>query len=718
MTPKAARFVTWRARLPVVAVVVACVAGVVSAVTGAANPVAAMQFLVPGHWVYNAAFGSVFHVDGATGNVDAQARMPGGSGDQVFQGDTSGYVVGSSRITEFGKSTLAVGESTSPQSRSVPVGVETAGGPYLVYQQEGKVVRLGEPQMAKSLGGPVGAPVATRDGTLWLPRTSAGLLCQLPASSTTLACASELPKGHAGALTVVRDRVMFVDTTQDTLHAVESDGLGAGRPLGFNATDDAKLASTDVAGRVAILDGHTMHLVDTGTDTDVKTVKVDLPDGDYSGPVSTGEVVAVVDNGTATLTTFGGDGKQTGKKTLPTENGEPRISRGEDNRLYVDGAEGEHVVVVDKDGGLTDVPITGGPGKDDQASPPQGGNDPDEPPVTKPPTEPEKDTPPVQQQPPDQRRDQNPPVQEQKPPVQQEEKPNPPVVPSTPPGAPTAVSAAAGDAGATVNWGPAPDNRAPITGYTITWPGGSTTAAPGQRAAAIAGLANGTTYVFTVTATNARGTGPGVSSNPVIPTAPFRAASAPTNLTADNETANSTVWANWAAPADMGTGTFAHYLIDIVGVRQATVTGQSFSYNDIQVDRELTVTITAVTVAPDGRQVPGATATAVTGPQPPAGSPQVRLSRGPATTQYCGQWPGCAWMHIELIGFPPNTNVFVDPYSTDPSYSNVGHTFLVDGSGNGGGDQFAYAGVGNTVHVNADLNGQKIRSNDVYWGAG
>jgi hypothetical protein len=700
----------------VVAVVVACVAGVVSAVTGATNPVAAMQFLVPGHWVYNAAFGSVFHVDGSTGNVDARARMPGGSGDQVFQGDTSGYVVGSSRITEFGKSTLAVGESTSPQSRSVPVGVETAGGPYLVYQQEGKVVRLGDPQMAKSLGGPVGAPVATRDGTLWLPRTSAGLLCQLPAGSTTLGCASELPKGHAGALTVVHDRVMFVDTTQDTLHTVESDGLGAGRPLGFNATDDAKLASTDVAGRVAILDGHTMHLVDTGTDTDAKPVKVVLPDGDYAGPVSTGEVVAVVDTGTATLTTFGSDGKQTGKKTLPTENGEPRISRGEDDQLYVDGAEGEHVVVVDKDGGLTDVPITGGPGKDDQASPPQGGNDPDEPPVTKPPTEPEKDTPPVQQKPPDPRREQ--PPDQQNPPVQQEEKPNPPVVPPTPPGAPTAVSAVAGDAGATVNWGPAPDNRAPITGYTITWPGGSTTAAPGQRSAAIAGLANGTTYVFTVTATNARGTGAGVSSNPVIPVAPFRAASAPTNLVADNETANSTVWANWAAPADMGTGTFAHYLVDIVGVRQATVTGQSFSYNDIQVDRELTVTITAVTVAPDGRQVPGATATAVTGPQPPAGSPQVRLSRGPATTQYCGQLPGCAWMHVELIGFPPNTNVFVDPYSTDPSYSNVGHTFLVDGNGNGGGDQFAYAGVGETVHVNADLNGQQIRSNDVYWGAG
>ncbi len=716
MTPKPA---SWRARLPVVAVVVACVAGVVSALTGAANPVSAVQFLLPGHWVYNAAFQSVFHVDGSTGNVDARGdNVPGGSGDQVFQGDTSGYVVGKSRITEFGKSSLAVAESTSPPSRKPPVGVETAGGPYLVYREDGQVVRLGDPSVVLALGGPVGDPVATRDGTVWLPRTSAGLLCQLPAGAKTVSCPVLLPKGHAGALSVVNDRVVFVDTTADTLHTIEKDGLGTGRGLGVDAPDDARLASTDVAGRVAILDGQTMHLVDSGVGGSrhpAKPVRVDLGAGDFAGPVSTGSVVAVVDRTTDTLSTYGSDGKVKEKKTLPAEEGDPRITRGEDDRIYVDGAEGKHVVVVDEDGSMTDVPTNGDSGEKNEDAKPQGGQDPDEPPATNPPPGKKPDLtpkPPVQ---PDQERDPpSPPVQEPKPPVQQQD---PPQVPASPPGAPTAVAATAGDASATVTWGPAPDNRSPITGYTVAWVGGSTTVGPALGIATIPGLVNGTSYAFTVTAVNGVGQGPSVSTNPVIPTAPFRAAGTPTNLVADNDTANSTVSASWDAPADMGTGTFAHYVVNIVGVRQSTSPDQSIVYTDIQVDQELTITITPVTTAPDGRLVPGLAATVVTG-QPPAGGADVDLSRGPSTSQWCGPSPSCAWMHVVLTNFPPNTDVFLKPHSTDTTYSNVGYTVTTDGNGSATTDQFAYHDAGETVHVNADFNGQQVRSNDVLWEVG
>jgi hypothetical protein len=707
MTVKA-RLGTWRARLPVVAVVVACVAAVVAAVTGAANPVSAVQFLMPGHWVYNSALGAVFHIDGSTGNVDARADVPGSAGDRVYQGDTSGYVVGSSRVTEFGKSSLEVAETRTPESRSIPAGVETRGGPYLVYQQEGKVVRLGDPRLVVSLGGPVGAPVATGDGTLWLPRTSAGLLCRLTAGSTTPSCSIALPKGHDGALTVVGDRVMFVDTTADTVHSVEGDGLGAGRDLGVDVSGDARLASTDVAGRVAILDGQSMHLVDTSDDRPADPVEVTLPDGDYDGPVSTGEVVAVVDKESGTLTTYGSDGTPKKTKTLPAGTGDPHIARGEDDRVYVYGDEGEHVVVVDEDGALTDVPITDGPG---DGGPPRGGPGQGEPPVegNEPPTR--TPDPGPRQPPPTEEQEEPPPPDER-----DQEPPPPPVVPATPPGAPTGVTATAGDSTATVSWGPAPDNRAPITGYTITWAGGRTTAAPGARTANIGGLANGTSYVFTVAAANAKGTGPGASSNPVTPVPPFRAASAPRNLTADNDTGAATVTANWTAPADMGTGTFVHYAVQVVGVQQVTVTDTSMTLN-AEIDQELTITVTPVTADPSGRQVPGAPATVITG-QPPGGTAKVNLSRGPATTAYCGELPGCAWMHVELVGFPPNADIFVDPQSTDPEYQNEGYTFRTDANGYAVDDQFAYAGVGHTVHVNADLDGEQIRSNDVEWSAG
>jgi hypothetical protein len=695
-----------------VAVVVACVAAVVAAVTGAANPVSAVQFLLPGHWVYNSALGAVFHVDGSTGDVDARADVLGSAGDRVYQGDTSGYVVGRSRVTEFGKSSLEVKETRTSESRSIPVGVETTGGPYLVYLQEGKVVRLGEPSIAVSLGGPVGVPVATGDGTLWLPRTSAGLLCELAAGSTAPSCSIALPKGHGGALTVVGDRLMFVDTTADTVHAVADDGLGPARDLGVDVSEDARLASTDVAGRVAILDGRTMHLVDTADDRVADPVEVALPDGDYDGPVSTGEVVAVVDKKSDTLTTYDSEGEPQESRTLPAETGDPHITRGEDDRIYVDGAEGGHVVVVDEDGELTDVRITGG--KPGEGAPPRGGAEQGEPPAggNEPPTR--TPDPGPRQPPPTQDREetQPPPRQEQPPPPP----PPPPAVPASPPGAPTGVNATAGDSTATVNWGPAPDNRAPVTGYTITWAGGRTTAGPGARTANIGGLANGTSYVFTVAAANAKGTGPGASANPVIPVPPFRAASAPRNLTADNDTAGSTVTANWAAPADMGTGPLLHYVVEVVGVRQLTVTGTSMMLNDVQIDQELTITVTPVTTDPAGRQVPGQSATIITG-QPPGATAKVNLSRGPATTQHCGALPGCAWMHVELVGFPPNAQIFVDPQSTEPGYSNEGHTFTTDANGYAVDNQFAYAGIGETVHVNADLDGETIRSNDVYWAA-
>ncbi len=507
---KGARFATWRARLPVIAVVVACVAGVVAAVTGASNPVSAVQFLLPGHWVYTDALGAVFHVDGSTGNVDARGQVPGGPGDLVVQGDTSGYVVGSSRITEFGKSSLEVVGTTTPKSRSLPVGVETVGGPYLVYRTEGKIVRLGDPAVAVSLGGPVGTPVATEDGTVWLPRTAAGLLCELAAGAESPSCPVAVPKGHTGGLTVVGDRLVFVDTSADTLHTVGPDGLGPGRDLGVDVSGDARLASTDVDGRVVVLDGRSMHLVDTGDD---RPVEVALPDGEYEGPVSTGEVVAVVEKKSGTLTVFDSDGTRRDTRKLPADKGDPRISRGEDDRVYVDDAEGEHVVVVDTDGGLTDVPIT------------------DEKPERKaPPREvPDKPAPPAERaeenRPPDTRQRRPPPTRDPRPPVRAE----PPRVPATPPGAPTGVTATAGNASATVRWDPAPANRAPVTGYTITWAGGRTTAGPDDRAVDVGGLTNGTAYVFTVAAANAVGTGPGASSNAVTPTAPFRAASAPTN---------------------------------------------------------------------------------------------------------------------------------------------------------------------------------------------
>ena len=94
---------------------------------------------------------------------------------------------------------------------------------------------------------------------------------------------------------------------------------------------------------------------------------------------------------------------------------------------------------------------------------------------------------------------------------------------ATLPGSPTNVSATGLEAAATVTWqAPASTGSGPLTGYVITaTPGGSTLAVPGTSlTATMGGLSDGTTYTFTVAATNASGTGPTTSSNSVTPSHP------------------------------------------------------------------------------------------------------------------------------------------------------------------------------------------------------
>jgi Stage II sporulation protein/Fibronectin type III domain len=90
----------------------------------------------------------------------------------------------------------------------------------------------------------------------------------------------------------------------------------------------------------------------------------------------------------------------------------------------------------------------------------------------------------------------------------------------TAPDPPTAVSAVGYDTSAQVSWtAPVSDGGSPIIGYTVTSaPGGKTCTTTGTPTCAVAGLTNGTTYAFTVTATNLVGTsGPSAPSNNVVP---------------------------------------------------------------------------------------------------------------------------------------------------------------------------------------------------------
>ena len=94
-----------------------------------------------------------------------------------------------------------------------------------------------------------------------------------------------------------------------------------------------------------------------------------------------------------------------------------------------------------------------------------------------------------------------------------------PVIPGVP-GAPTSVTATAGDARASVSWtAPTNPGSSAITSYTVTAsPGGvaCTTPSGAVTTCSVTGLSNGTSYTFSVFATNAFGSGPTSSASSAV----------------------------------------------------------------------------------------------------------------------------------------------------------------------------------------------------------
>ena len=144
--------------------------------------------------------------------------------------------------------------------------------------------------------------------------------------------------------------------------------------------------------------------------------------------------------------------------------------------------------------------------------------------------------------------------------------PTTPVVPS----APSNVTATAGNGTANVSWTAPADGNSPITSYTVTPATGTTTLAPTvitgnppATNATISGLTNGVPYTFTVTATNAVGTGPASApSNTVTPVAPT-APGIPTGVTATASNAAATV--TWTAPPNGGSPITGYTVTPYIG---------------------------------------------------------------------------------------------------------------------------------------------------------
>jgi len=132
------------------------------------------------------------------------------------------------------------------------------------------------------------------------------------------------------------------------------------------------------------------------------------------------------------------------------------------------------------------------------------------------------------------------------------------VTPMTVPGAPTTVTAVAGNTQATVSFvSPSSSGGSPITSYTVTSSPGGITSSSSTSPIIINGLTNGQTYTFTVKATNVVGDGP--ASSPSNSVTPYTVPDAPTGLTPI--AGNTEVNLNWVAPVWNGGSAITDYVV-------------------------------------------------------------------------------------------------------------------------------------------------------------
>ncbi len=191
------------------------------------------------------------------------------------------------------------------------------------------------------------------------------------------------------------------------------------------------------------------------------------------------------------------------------------------------------------------------------------------------------------------------------------------VIPSTVPGAPSAVVATADDQQAVVRWQAADGNGAPVTRYTVTSsPGGFTASTSGTTEATFTGLTNGTAYTFTVVAQNLVGAGPASApSNVAIPSA---IPGAPINViaVAGNQQATLT----WVAAPNNGSPVTQYLVSSNPNAGVFSATGTSLTFTGLTNGTAYTFTVTAVNTkgsspasAPSNSVTPATVPTAPTG---------------------------------------------------------------------------------------------------------
>ncbi len=201
--------------------------------------------------------------------------------------------------------------------------------------------------------------------------------------------------------------------------------------------------------------------------------------------------------------------------------------------------------------------------------------------------------------------------------------PSPSVKPSAPPnapGPPQSVTAKPGNGRDTVTWlVPLSDSGSAITLYTVTSnPDGKTCTTTGGLSCVDSGLTNGTSYTFTVTATNSAGTG--VASQPSAIAIPLGAPGVPAISSA--APGNGQVTVSWTAPSSNGGAAITLYTVAAVTASGSVPSGTPCAWST----GPLTCSVTGLTNGMAYTVSVTAKNSVGTGPASPSSAPVIPLT--------------------------------------------------------------------------------------------
>ncbi|MGV9808491.1 fibronectin type III domain-containing protein [Micromonospora chersina] len=494
-------------------------------------------------WLWSTSRSELARVNGVTARVDTRMEVPGGRRHQMQVAQTDRLLIlrdlNTGQVSSLDLATLQI-TATTPTAPGLGVSVALHEDAAFVVDAVQGIVRQLDPRSLTPVGEPVRYPPGITggafDGTgkLWVAVPSEGTVsavtaAELPATPGAAPPAGLSPKrvetyevaepAHELVVSTLDEGVAVLDRTSTSLVTVR-----AGRTLRADLTTTAPgslpARTSGPQVPVTVAGERKVHVV---RDSDeVQRFTVPGAGERLSPAVAWAGRFYCADENTGTVYSFDADGQ-----LVDTIKGSGRPGPMElevrENHLFINPPNSSTAQVVDDRNQVREV--------NKYANDVLGG---DPPPVAPPPPPPKK-----------------------------------PKVGK--PGAPRAVTAAAGNASARVSWQAAASNGAEITRYVVEGAGQRHEVGANQRALEITGLTNGETYTFAVHAVNAKGDGPARKSNPVTPTAAVP--DPPASVTAEARP-DGTVLVKWPAANGQG-NTVTKYAVTASSAGATAPAGES-----------------------------------------------------------------------------------------------------------------------------------------------